>query len=163
MPIKKISEPIYRKNIHFIFDTPKDKALAYLKKYFIPLNFDDHWERAGVMYGDDADYFIVLPDKKPTWTVTTIIAHEAFHAVAKIMRSKGIELCSESEEAFTYYHTWILQSFTDFYNQHYKRTKTMKAKPAKSAIKKAINQFAKKDKKEDMKMIKSAMKKGKKK
>ena len=39
----------------------------------------------------------------------------------------------------------------------------MKAKTAKPAIKKAINAFAKKDKKDDMKMIKAAMKKAKRK
>jgi hypothetical protein len=163
MPFKIIKEPIYQTHVHFIFDTPKDKAFTYLRKYFIPLNFDEHWEKAGVMYGSDGDYFIVLPDKKPTWDINAIVAHEAFHVVAKVMRSKGVHLSEESEEAFNYFHSWILQSFIDIYKENHKRLKTMKAKPQKSTIKKAINKFAKKDKKDDMKMIKSAINKAKRK
>lgn len=166
MPINTIFEPVYQVKIHFIFDTPKDKAYAYIRKQdIIPMDFDEHWQKAGVMYSDDenGDYFIILPDKKPTWTITTIIAHEAFHVVARVMRSKGIQLAKESEEAFNYLHSWILQELTDFYNDHKKRLKTMKSKSSKSEIKKAINKFAKKDKKEDMKMIKAAVKKAKRK
>lgn len=121
MPIVKISEPIYQTDVHFIFDTSKGKALKYIRKWFEPLRFDEHWEKAGMMYGDSGDYFIVLPDKKTRWTVTTIIAHEALHVVVNVMRSKGILLSSESEEAFNYFHTWILQSLTDIYNKHKKK------------------------------------------
>jgi hypothetical protein len=125
MPIKIIKEPIYQSHIHFIFDTPKNKVLAYLNKRFKPMNFDDHWEKAGIMYSDDEfhDYFIILPDKKPTWTASTIIAHEAFHVAAKVMQGKGIILSRESEEAYNYYLTWIIQSLTDIYNKH-KKNKT---------------------------------------
>ena len=134
MPIKTIFEPVYQVKIHFIFDTSKDKAYTYIRKQaLIPMNFDDHWEKAGVMFGDDdnGDYFIVLPDRKPTWTITTIIAHEAFHVVARVMRNKGIVLAKESEEAFNYFHSWILQELTDLFCQHQKSKKPLKSKPAK--------------------------------
>lgn len=160
MPIKTIYEPIYQNKIHFIFDYPKENAFAYIKKQgFMPMDFDEHWEKAGCMYGESGDYFIILPDKKPTWTITTIIAHEAFHVTCRALQSKGVKLSSESEEAFNYFHSWILQELTDLYNQHFKRKRAMKAKSPKAAIKKAIKDFAKKDKKEDMKMIKKAIKK----
>lgn len=123
MPINKISEPIYQTDIHFIFDMPQDKTLAYLKKYFIPMNLDEHWEKAGIMYNDDPNYFIIIPDKKPKWDVSTIIAHESLHVASKVLRGKGIKLSDESEEAFTYYQTWILQSLLDIYNKHKRKSK----------------------------------------
>jgi hypothetical protein len=163
MPIKTIYEPIYQNKVHFIFDTPKEKALAYIKKQgFAPIDLDGHWEKAGCMYGEAGDYFIVIPDKKPTWTVTTIIAHEAFHVTCKALRAKGVHLSTESEEAYNYFQTWILQELTDIYNDHFKSKKTMKAK-SKAATKADLKKFAAKDKKDDMKMIKAAIKKAKRK
>lgn len=157
MPIKTISEPIYQSTIHFIFDTPKEKALKYIKSHgFNPLDFDRHFENAGFLYGDERDCFLVLPNRKPTWAVTTIIAHESFHATCKVLRAKGLDLSPESEEAFNYYQTWIIQALTDIYNDHFKRP-SMKAK-AKSVTKAELKKVMKKDKKDDMKMIKKAIK-----
>lgn len=154
MPIKTIFEPIYQTKIHFIFDTPKEKAYFYIRKQnLIPLDFENHWQKAGIMYGEDTvgDYFIILPDKKPTWTPTTIIAHEAFHVVAKVMRKKGIPLSSESEEAYNYLLTWVLQSLTDIFNNHRKKLKSL----PKTDLKKSST----KNKKEvDTEMIKSEIK-----
>lgn len=134
MPIKVISDPIYNIDIHFIFDLPKNKAIPYLEKKW-GINFEHHWDKAGFAYGEDSDYFIVLPDTKRTWDVSTILAHEGLHITSRVLRRKGLVLSDESEEAFTYYLTWILQALTDIYNQH-KKAKTMKSKPNKSAFKK---------------------------
>lgn len=125
MPIEIIKEPIYQTHVHFIFDTQKEKAFSHLKKYINPLNFDMHWTKAGFTYcdTDNHDYFIVLPNTKNKWGLATIIAHESLHVTSKVLRGKGIKLSDESEEAFTYYQTWILQSLLDIYNKHKKRGK----------------------------------------
>lgn len=127
MPIKKITDPIYFTDIHFIFDTPKNKALTYMNKLgWSPVDLDRRWTNAGCMYGESGEYFIIipdLPDKKRTWDISSIIAHEALHVTSRVLRGKGLRLCDESEEAFTYYQSWILQSLLDIYHSHKKGKK----------------------------------------
>lgn len=125
MPIKKLSDPIYNVDIHFIINEPKEKVRKLLNKYdeYYDLSkFDSHWEKAGFAYtGCGWDNFIVFPYKKKTWDFTTILAHEALHVTFGVLRSKGIHLTCESEEAFCYYHSWLMQQFTEFYNQQRKK------------------------------------------
>lgn len=128
MPIKVIYEPIYRTRVHFIFDVPKEKAFAYIKKWFIPLGILDKWgeKSAGMMYDDDGvNYFIVICAKKNYYNFATIIAHEALHVTARVMRRKGVVMSRESEEAFTYFQSWIMEELIDIYNHHHK-TKRLK-------------------------------------
>lgn len=124
MPIKKIEDPVYCQTIHFIFDVKREIAVKYINK-FLDLydfsKFDQHWEKAGFAYcGQGHDSFIIFPLKPKTWAYTTILAHEALHVTCGILRAKGIELCYESEEAYAYYHSFIMQRFTEFYEEHYK-------------------------------------------
>jgi hypothetical protein len=130
MPISKIDDPIYGQTIHFIFDMPFEKAVKYLKPFADYYDFsklEQHWEKAGCAYAGSGHHaFIIFPDNKKTWTYTTTLAHEALHVTSAILRRKGIELTWESEEAFTYYHSFIMQRFTDVYEAHYKKRKKVK-------------------------------------
>lgn len=40
-----------------------------------------------------------------------MIAHEAFHVAAAVMRLSGVTLCKESEEAFAYYVGFLTTAF----------------------------------------------------
>jgi uncharacterized protein YfbU (UPF0304 family) len=178
MPIKTISDYLYRVRIHFIYGETLDIALKAFSRKSKNLKkdwFTDSFNHSAgfVAWAAEQDIFLILPEY-PATVETTI--HEAFHLVDNIFRRKGLALSEESAEAYAYYLGWITQKLANFL--HYvekikklenkvtklkKRYKTMKSKSPKSAIKKAINQFAKKDKKDDMKMIKAAIKKSKRK
>jgi hypothetical protein len=120
MPIKKISDPIYCVDIYFIFDLPKEKVFPFLKKKW-DCDFSHHWDKAGFTFGnEDNEWFICFPYSPKTWDYTTILAHECLHIASRVLRGKGIVLSDESEEAFTYYHGWMMQSLTDIYKEHYK-------------------------------------------
>ncbi len=38
-----------------------------------------------------------------------IVVHESLHATFHVMREKGLSLTPESEEAFTYFHEWLVR------------------------------------------------------
>jgi hypothetical protein len=180
MPTKTISCYLYRVRIHFIYQEPPDKAYQFVKSkgdYYPKESFDKAYKRSSgfVFWANEQDICLVLTHHDGNAMAGTI-AHELFHVVDNIFRDKGIKLTEESNEAYAYYLGWLMDQLCAFLKASEKITKlkskitklkkrvnTMKAKPAKSAIKKAINQFAKKDKKEDMKMIKAAVKKAKRK
>jgi hypothetical protein len=46
---------------------------------------------------------------KRTPYVAGIIAHEALHATVHVMRAIGIEITEASEEALTYYHSYVVR------------------------------------------------------
>lgn len=37
------------------------------------------------------------------------VAHEALHAVSRVLRDRGLTLGEKSEEAFAYYHSWVMR------------------------------------------------------
>lgn len=41
----------------------------------------------------------------------SVITHELMHAVFAIMRYVNVEFCEQSEEAFTYLHSWLFRQF----------------------------------------------------
>lgn len=126
MTIATLIDPVYNFKFIFICKTDKDKALAYLKEFFPDCYFEDNWKKAGFAYVDNESGIatIVIPDRKPTWDITTILAHEVLHITSRVLRCRGITLCDESEEAFTYHLTWLMQSLTDIYRRSKKQMKS---------------------------------------
>ena len=47
------------------------------------------------------------------WKQWPVLLHEVNHATNWILNERGIELTNESEEAFTYYAEWLLNSIVD--------------------------------------------------
>ena len=156
MPIKTINDPVFRIRITFIFDEPKDKALAFLKKWTGD-DLSHMWHCSGFVCSSDGykqEFYLVLPDtQESNWLVTSILAHECLHITARVLRTMDVQLTESSEEAFTYYLTWLMEELTIIFNGHKKRAKPMKAK---ASAKKTVNQFTKKN---DMKAIKASVKK----
>lgn len=125
MPIKKIHDPIYNIDLHFIFDVPLEKARKYLQQFADFYDFsklETNWkECAAFAYsGQGHSAIIIFPIKKSFFRFSSILAHEGLHVTCGVMESMGIKLNIESEEAFAHYLTWIMQSLTDIYESHYK-------------------------------------------
>lgn len=118
MPKIKILDPIFNAVTHFIFNETKRSALNYLRKNGIePLFLYKKWEQsAGMHYGDGVNCFILVP--KLCSNLHVILAHEALHATVKILTHKGIKLSDKSEEMFTYYQGFLLQSMIDALKKH---------------------------------------------
>lgn len=161
MPIKKIREPIYGVSITFICKEEKKKVVEYLKK-ITGKDYEDYWEGGGGFFvrphGNKFNYYIIITDSGDNkWE--KVLSHEALHVTSRVLRDRGLKLSDNSEEAFTYYIAWIVQECSSIYKNY--RKKIMKPK-SKVVTKEVLDKTMAKDKKDDMKMIKSAMKKKKK-
>lgn len=55
-------------------------------------------------------YFPVKPRMSSPDDVGQVV-HEMLHAASRILRRKGVELCDESEEAFTYLNEFLVRDF----------------------------------------------------
>lgn len=160
MAFKKIYDPLYKYNIHIAYDETAESIYRYGQKIKIKSSLAD-LERtfkdssAVVLHcSTDCDVLVAFLERN---TAFKHMAHEAFHITCEIFRSRGLFLDSSSEEAYAYYLEWVFSRIDCFLRQEF----SMKKKPAKSKFvtKAEFNQYKKKDVKDDMKMIKKAVKK----
>lgn len=54
-----------------------------------------------------ADYICVVKQRDPERSLS-VLAHEALHHTCEVMRRAGLTLSTDSEEAYCYYHQWIV-------------------------------------------------------
>jgi hypothetical protein len=180
MPTKTISDHLYRVRIHFIYKEPIDKAYQFVAKqgdYCSKEQFDKCFKKASgfVIWANEQEICLILTDHDGNAKAGTIV-HELFHVVDHVFRDKGLKLTDESAEAYAYYLGWLMDELVVFCKAAEKitqlktkvtklktRLKKMKAKKSKLVTKADLKKFAAKDKKEDKKMIKSAIKKAKRK
>lgn len=159
MTIKTIRDPIYKVDITFIFNETKKKTIDYLKnKISDKKDRSDIWDTsAGFFIADGAhEFYLILTDYQKE-LISTLV-HECLHIVANIMRYRFIKLTTSSEEAYTYYLAWLVGKLLKIYQSKPSRNQKMKTK-SKALTKADLKKFAAKDKKDDKKMIKDAMKK----
>lgn len=151
--IKTIYEPIYKCHVTLIIGESKEKSLKYLKKHANRSDLENNWEESGAFFCSEwrenkecfFNFFIVITDRgMHRWE--SVLAHEALHVTSRILRERGFKLTTASEEAFTYYLTWIVENFTKAYKMKAKSTSKKDSKKAaaktvkkvgKSAVKKA--------------------------
>lgn len=168
--IKTIEDNLYRVRIHFVYKENCDNSYKLISKkgnYCERDRFNKLFKSAGfVAWASEQDIFMVLTEEK---ACVETLAHEVFHLVDNIFSDKGLKLTDASAEAYAYYMGWLTQQAANFcvaaeqkFKSTNKRVKLMKAKP-KMVTKAELKKYAAKDKKEDMKMIKAAVKKAKKK
>ena len=107
--ILHIFEPIYRINYYFVTAKNWIDARKFIESHFMVKLERDLKERSG--------YFCILNKNKTEcgviWAVKNdypYLAHEILHAVCWSMDRVGIKLSAESEEAYTYLHTFLMRS-----------------------------------------------------
>ena len=107
-----VFDPVYKVNVYACVGN-KDKAFGLFKKYlrhefdlggercrgkFFSLRFQD--QTVGVVWSRD----FLIP-----------LIHECLHATFWVMDYRGVELDEKSEEAFTYYHSFLFDSIKSSY------------------------------------------------
>lgn len=102
-----IFDPIYRANVWVCYSTDFEKFRKYIRDRF---NFEVGPEgscdgRTVIM--DDINTFPIWLRHKINHV---IMSHEIIHVALEIFRRKGIEVSSDSEEAFTYYHDYLMRT-----------------------------------------------------
>lgn len=66
------------------------------------------------------DYYVVLLELD---IVTSVIAHESFHLVCKVLREKGIYLSEDTEEAYAYTLDHVVEKIVGFQKKAKKQIK----------------------------------------
>lgn len=112
--IRYIFDPIYHSNIWFFHNWTREDYASYMKR---------KWEREllngnqvggsviqltvrNVKTGNESDIYCLWFDSKDPPSQN--IAHEAFHISYRVMKKAGLTLSEESEEAFAYHLTWLI-------------------------------------------------------
>lgn len=173
MPIKTISDHLYRVRIHFIYKEPMDKAYQLVAKngdFCSKEHFEKCFKKASgfVIWAAEQDICLILTANDGQKATAGTAAHEIFHVVDNIFSDKGIRLTESSSESYAYYIGWLMDQLVVFCKEVEtkpkrsklnKRHKTMKSKPAKAKTvsKPEFKKYVAKDKKDDMKMLKSAI------
>lgn len=75
-----------------------------------------HW-RLYPHNGYEADYLCIRRGLTRT-TEAAVVGHEAAHVTFHALRFAGLKLTEESEEAFCYYHQWIVRNVLVFIDGH---------------------------------------------
>jgi len=120
MKTKEIHIPIYGENIFIIYTEDGKKALSFIKRklpkntdlgnteYILTGNFEKDKNNAMYTYTADENVgFMVCGDDSNNVYNLSIISHECLHLTFKILNHRGVELCHESEEAYTYLHQFL--------------------------------------------------------
>lgn len=123
-------EPIYRATIEVFVGGTADALCAYLRRQdvtFSPTVFEgfDSIGKYFKLYrpkdGSVQSRVIWIQDWKGLRENFLTLHHEIVHLTFSVMRDRGVELCSQSEEAFTYYieavFTTIVQDVEKVYGQ----------------------------------------------
>lgn len=99
--------PIYQKNIYGSCGVTKETFIKNLKKQ---LNLELSVEEVPgngiflIAEYDDQEFGFVWSEDKDV-----VLAHECLHAACWVLRSVGLPLTSESEEAYTYYQQFLME------------------------------------------------------
>jgi hypothetical protein len=131
--IKTIYEPIYKCSVTLIIGESKNKSLIYLAHNANRTDMLDRWESSGAFFCSEwrenkecfSNFFIVITDRG-MYRWEALIAHEGLHVTSRILRERGFKLTTASEEAFTYYLTWIVENFVKAYKGKSQRKKHKK-------------------------------------
>lgn len=110
LSISKLEIPLWKWSIHFYRgDHFKD---AHKEVFGFETEFNDTVGAGAVTFSDPHQRcsLIWLPSKSPKNQRIQFLAHEAAHVAFAIGHRSGLQLSSESEEAFTY----LLEHILDF-------------------------------------------------
>lgn len=102
-----IKEDTYGVDLEIITDCTLEELGAYLQRILpdshLPENFFDSRCRAKFTYDVETNYrSIWFPQFTGSLEAAGFINHEILHYVFYVLRSVGIPLCFETEEAYTY-------------------------------------------------------------
>jgi hypothetical protein len=100
---KHIYDTIYGTNFYVSRNVPYSYFYQQVNKYW-----GNYKEEELLAHGR-----VIKNDKNTIWIWTKsndigILVHECFHAVCYAFNDKGLYLCEDSEEAFTYYLQWLI-------------------------------------------------------
>jgi len=95
--------PVYTRNFYVIAGVPNSKFLKIAKKE-LGVDFNPS--------GSDGKFYVIKRSGQEVGVIwsedkTIHLMHELLHATFWVMESAGIELTRASEEAFTYYQSYL--------------------------------------------------------
>jgi len=77
--------------------------------------------------GDDYHAMFVRSDIHEV-SKMPVAAHECFHATTSVLLGRGLKLTNESEEAFAYYISWLLEHYAKLMMPPKKKRRTRRRK-----------------------------------
>ena len=121
--VKEITEPVYGANYVLLFGTRAEletwgttgeagslveiaaegmlKDSEHIRGRYLTISHVD-----GCMY-----YVLFVRSDLDAMALATVPAHETFHAVTTVLLDKGLRLSADSEEAFAYLQTYLLEHY----------------------------------------------------
>ena len=120
----KLHTGIYGENITFLICKDKKEMIDYINKNQ-PKGYNDSWidnintvysewnieGQCFISYLDDCEHYIIM--KRIPTSINHIggVNHEILHIVSRILFKRGLKLCPETEEAYTYFQQYIFDEF----------------------------------------------------
>jgi hypothetical protein len=95
--IKHLYQKTYKINIWFCFGTPDNYFKKQMKKE-LEMNIVEQLPEA-ITYANEKKGLYIIWTRNKNYAH---LAHEIFHAVAFIMRDRGLRLSDDSDEAYAY-------------------------------------------------------------
>lgn len=154
---KTVKDCLYGIKTTLLYSKDDEVIIDYLGK-IMGKDYEDYLNGAGFFCSPDLfNFYIIINKHTIEWQKTLV--HECLHVTSRALRARGLELTDESEEAFTYYHAWLVSELSRIFT-NYKRSKPMKAK--KNKMMPRADMAKKEAMKQDRKMMGKKMMKGKK-
>lgn len=109
MRVHKITDCIFMHNIVLVTDCECGELCALInKKYDHCQATETASDGLAMEIPDTRDLYLWLRNYTGTPEDVALLAHEVLHLTFYALRGSGVIPCSESEEAFTYWHEWLL-------------------------------------------------------
>lgn len=120
----KLHTGIYGEWITFLIGKDKKEMIDYISKNQ-PKGYSDSWiDNINTMYSEwndegqcfvsfleDCEHYIIMKRKPNKITHLGGVNHEILHVVSRILYKRGLKLCPETEEAYTYFQQYIFDEF----------------------------------------------------
>lgn len=119
---RDLRDPIYRADVCLAIGSLDALATFLARRGYRHAEVGE-WADGKTFQQDNEKYtewFVWFPQKPSIPT----IAHEALHVASQVLRSRGLHLCSESEEAFAYYFGALFEQITDAVSRYPKAVAT---------------------------------------
>lgn len=119
--IKKVYDNLYSATIHLVHNEDNKKAIKYCNKEAkedLSQNFVDRIPKRSAYMIDVSPYHYFIITGKHTRLSSFV--HECLHVCCRVFRTRGLPLSEESEEAYTYYLSWMIEQFFETFTRKIK-------------------------------------------
>jgi hypothetical protein len=110
---RRLPTDMYNRRTTLLYGTVDELNVALKRDCptdFEPLDasWSGHWMFFTDSDGVEVDYLCIVTSRSRDY-VFEVLAHEALHLVSHALRTAGIPLQDETDEAYTYYQQWVIR------------------------------------------------------